>query len=111
MDIKNEIKKLRLLKQSVFEADSNNSDMISSNICLSADVLLIPLYWFLSKSQCKDSLPMEEYMREAVFNFESKASTLVPRLIEKTKDLDKRYSSQPFKSYRTLLRKCYPEFV
>lgn len=110
-DILNEIHKLRLLKQSVFETDLNRCDITASNICLSADILLIPLYWHLSKSQKEEPLPMEEYMRESVSDFETKASSVVPRLIEKTKELDERYPSRPFRNYRAILKKCFPEFV
>jgi len=110
-DIILEIQQLRRLKQSIFEEDSQKSDLTASNICLSADVLLIPLYWYITSTQPYKLPPIEGYMREQVSIFDTKVSTIIPRLLERTKELDNRYSSQPFKRYRVLLTKCFPQYI
>ena len=103
-----EIRKLRQLKKSVFESGSKWHEIASSSICLSADILLVPLYWLLSKSRPSASFPIEEYMSDSVADFDSKASTLIPLLIKKTAEIDTRFPSRPFQSYRTLLQKYLP---
>lgn len=110
-EVISEIHNLRRLKQSVFDDDFNQCDITASNICLSADILLIPLYWYITTSQNKEVQLIEEYMLEQVSTFEEKAASLIPRLIKRTRDLDKRYPSKPFKQYRALLKKCFPQYT
>ena len=104
-EIMAEILRLRQLKQSVFEEDFSHCDITASNICLSADILLIPLYLH------NEIQPMEEYMRVSVSTFDKKAHILIPRIIERTKELDDQYISEPFKRYRNLLKKCFPQYT
>lgn len=110
-DIIVEIQNLRQLKRSVFDDDFNQCDLSASTICLSADILLIPLYWYITISQNIELQPIEEYMLEQVSTFEGKASSLIPRLMKRTRDLDKRYPSKPFKQYRALLKKYFPQYT
>lgn len=110
-DIIAEIHNLRRLKRSVFDDDFNQCDLSASNICLSADILLIPLYWYITISQNIEPQPIEEYMLEQVSTFEERASSLIPRLMKRTRDLDKRYPSKPFQQYRALLKKCFPQYT
>ena len=107
----NEIQRLRRLKQSVIEEDFKQCDINASNICLSADILLIPLYWYITSSQHERIQPMEEYIRSSVSNFDKKAHLLIPRIIERTKELDNLYISKPFEQYRDLLKKCFPQYI
>lgn len=109
-EIINEIQRLRQLKQSVIEEDFKQCDINASNICLSADILLIPLYWYITSSQHERIQPMEEYIRFSVLNFDKKAHLLIPRIIERTKELDNLYVSKPFEQYRDLLKKCFPQY-
>lgn len=110
-DIIAEIHNLRRLKRSVFDDDFNQCDLSASNICLSADILLIPLYWYITISQNIEPQPIEEYMLEQVSTFEERASSLIPRLMKRTRDLDKRYPSKPFQQYRALLKKYFPQYT
>lgn len=110
-DIMEEIQKLRQLKQSVFEEDFSQCDITASNICLSADLLLLPLYWYITSTPYAELQPMEEYMKASVSSFDQRAPLLIPRLIERTKKLDNQYNSKPFKQYRTLLKKCFPQYT
>lgn len=109
-DIINEINKLRHLKQSVFEDEYNQCDITASNICLSADILLLPLYWYVISTGNVEANPIEEYMREQVLTFEKKASMLIPHLMRRTRELDNMYSTKPFKQYRALLKSCFPQY-
>ena len=111
IEITDEIQRLRQLKQSVFEEDFNHCDITALNICLSADILLIPLYWYITSTLHKEIQPMEEYMRISVSNFDKKAHLLIPRIIKRTKKLDNQYISKPFKYYRNLLKKCFPQYT
>lgn len=110
-DIMEEIQKLRQLKQSVFEEDFNKCDVTASNICLSADILLLPLYWYITMTKHNESQPMEEYMRVSVSTFDQRAPVLIPRIIERTGELDAQYISKPFRQYRNLLKKCFPQYT
>ena len=110
-EIINEIQRLRQLKQLVIEEDFKQCDINASNICLSADILLIPLYWYITSSQHERIQPMEEYIRSSVSNFDKKAHLLIPRIIERTKELDNLYISKPFEQYRDLLKKCFPQYT
>lgn len=110
-DIMEEIQKLRQLKQSVFEEDFNKCDLTASNICLSADILLLPLYWYITMTRHNRTQPMEEYMRPSVSTFDQRAALLIPRLIERTQELDNQYISKPFRQYRNLLKKCFPQYT
>lgn len=110
-DIMEEIQKLRQLKQSVFEENLNNCDVTASNICLSADILLLPLYWYITMTKHNESQPMEEYMRASVSTFDQRAALLIPRIIERTQELDAQYISKPFRQYRNLLKKCFPQYT
>ena len=106
-----EIQRLRQLKHFVFEEDFNLCDITASNICLSADILLIPLYWYITSTLHNEIQPMEEYMRISVSNFDKKAHLLLPRILKRTKELDDQYISEPFKRYRNLLKKCFPQYT
>ncbi|MCM1141434.1 MAG: hypothetical protein NC453_22930 [Muribaculum sp.] len=110
-DIVDEIQKLRQLKQSVFEEDFSQCDITASNICLSADILLLPLYWYITLTQHNVTQPMEEYMRASVSTFDQRAALLIPRIIERTRELDNQYISKPFRQYRNLLKKCFPQYT
>ncbi len=57
-EIMDEIQRLRQLKQSVFEEDYNHCDITASNICLSTDILLIPLYLYITLTLHKDIQPI-----------------------------------------------------
>ena len=50
-----EVKKLRQLKRSVFGKDFHSCDIEASDVCLSADVLLVPLYWYCEAHFPNDS--------------------------------------------------------
>lgn len=110
-EIMAEILRLRQLKQSVFEEDFSHCDITASNICLSADILLIPLYWYITSTLHNEIQPMEEYMRISVSNFDKMAHLLLPRILKRTKELDDQYISEPFKRYRNLLKKCFPQYT
>ena len=110
-EIMAEILRLRQLKQSVFEEDFSHCDITASNICLSADILLIPLYWYITSTLHNEIQPMEEYMRVSVSTFDKKAHILIPRIIERTIELDNQYVSKPFRQYRHLLNKCFPQYT
>lgn len=110
-EITEEIQRLRQLKQSVFEEDFNHCDITASNICLSADILLIPLYWYITSTLHNEIHPMEEYMIMSVSSFDKKAHLMIPRIINRTKELDNQYISEPFKRYRNLLKKCFPQYT
>lgn len=112
-----EIRKLRLLKRYILEGVPNQSDSVVSNICLSADILLLPLYWYVtSTKKCEsrymslEEYSLEEYMQKQIISFEDKAPMLIPHLINRTQELDERYSSKPFKKYRSLLKDCFPQY-
>lgn len=105
-----EINNLRRLKRSVFGNDYHSCDIEASDVCLSADVLLVPLYWYWREYFPDDAeLEIEKYLDEAVYSFPAKASELIPRLIVRTDELDNVYKTRPMQSYRELLQECYPD--
>lgn len=107
-----EVENLRQLKWSVFGNDFHSCDIEASDVCLSADVLLVPLYWYWKEHFSDDTgLKFERYLDEAIDTFPAKASELVPRLIVRTDELDKVYKTRPLESYRKLLLKCYPDTI
>lgn len=106
-----EINKLRQLKRSVFGDDYHSCDIEASDVCLSADVLLVPLYWYWKEYFPEDTeLEIEKYLDEAIYTFPRKASELIPRLIVRTDELDNVYKTRPMESYRELLQECYPDY-
>ncbi len=106
-----EVKKLRQLKRSVFGKDFHSCDIEASDVCLSADVLLVPLYWYCEAHFPNDSeLEIEKYLEEAIDTFPTKANELIPRLIVRTEELDTLYKTRPLESYRKLLQECYPDY-
>lgn len=109
-EIIQEIHKLRNLKQSMFDRDFVRCDVTVSNICLSADVLLIPLYWYLLYQLKDDTIRIEGYMIESINSFKDKADSLIPTILRKTADIDRIYPSKPFQSYLALLQRCFPQF-
>lgn len=112
--ILDEINKLRQLKRLVFEEGSHScdieaSDIETSEICLSVDVLLIPLYCYWKEHFPDDTeLEIEPYLNETIDSFPAKSSELIPRLIVRTDELDNVYITRPLQSYRELLLECYP---
>lgn len=108
-----EINKLRCLKMSVFDSEYKGCDISASDICLSADVLLVPLYWYIKKHNTDEApnLNIEDYMQESVITFEAKAKVIIPSIIERTTKLDKQYRSHPFKRYRSIISRCFPQYV
>lgn len=107
-----EVESLRALKRSVFSDGFRRCDLEASNICLSADILLVPLYWLWKERFPGDtSLGVEGYLTDAVDAFEAKSGELIPRLMARTEQLDGRLPSRPFESYRRLLAECLRETV
>lgn len=106
-----EVENLRQLKRSVFGDQFHSCDIEASDVCLSADVLLVPLYWFWKRHYPTDTdLEIEKYLEEAVDTFPTKANELIPRLIVRTEELDTLYKTRPLESYRKLLQECYPDY-
>ncbi|MDE5985968.1 MAG: hypothetical protein K2H16_01620 [Prevotella sp.] len=109
--IMTEVENLRQLKRSVFGNNFHSCDIEASDACLSADVLLVPLYWYWEEHFPNDSeLEIEQYLEEAIDTFPSKAYELISRLIIRTEELDSLYKTRPLKSYRKLLQECYPDY-
>lgn len=109
--VKEEIFNLRRLKKSLFENTSHRCDMEVSDICLSADVLLVPLYWYYNSNKTgNDCIQIETYLIDPVTSFGSKIKETIPRLLTRVRELDALYSSQPLKSYSQTLSRCFPEF-
>ena len=87
-----EVENLRQLKRSVFGEQFHSCDIETSDDCLSADVLLVPLYWYWEAHFPNDSeMEIEKYLEEAVDTFPTKADELIPRLIVRTEELDTLY--------------------
>ena len=109
--ILSEVNNMRRLKQSVFGSTFHSCDIEASDVCLSADVLLVPLYWFWKKHYPTDTeLEIEKYLEDAIDTFPSKAHELIPRLIVRTEELDTLYKTRPLEPYRKLLQECYPYY-
>lgn len=90
--IMTEVENLRQLKRSVFGEQFHSCDIETSDDCLSADVLLVPLYWYWEAHFPNDSeMEIEKYLEEAVDTFPTKADELIPRLIVRTEELDTLY--------------------
>lgn len=107
-----EVNNMRRLKRSVFGDQFHSCDIEASDVCLSADVLLVPLYWYWKEHFPDDSeLETETYLKEAIDTFPSKASELIPRLIIRTEELDNEYGTRPLESYRRLLLNCFPDTI
>lgn len=106
-----EVENLRQLKRSVFGEQFHSCDIEASEVCLSADVLLVPLYWYWEEHFPNDSeLEFEEYLEEAIDTFPTKANELIPRLIVRTEELNTLYKTRPLESYRKLIQECYHDF-
>ena len=106
--IMTEVENLRRLKRSVFGDQFHSCDIEASDVCLSADVLLVPLYWYWGAHFPNNSeLEIEEYLEDAVDTFPTKANELIPRLITRTEELDILYKTRPLEPYRKLLQECY----
>lgn len=108
-----EINKLRRLKMDVLDLEYKDYDITASDICLSADVLLVPLFWYVKKNIADkmSCLSVEDYMQDSVINFETKAKDIIPSIIERTTKLDKKYRSHPFTTYRSIIVRCFPEYI
>lgn len=60
--IMTEVENLRQLKRSVFGEQFHSCDIETSDVCLSADVLLVPLYWYWEAHFPNDSeMEIEKY--------------------------------------------------
>lgn len=106
-----EVENLRQLKRSVFGNDFHSCDIEASDVCLSADVLLVPLYWYWKEHFPNDSgLEIEKYLEDATDTFPTKANELILRLLVRTEELDTLYKTRPLESYRKLLQECYPDY-
>lgn len=112
-DIIQEINRLRLLKRSMFDIAYDGRDMEASDICLSADVLLLPLYWYLLNNRHEEpvTVRIEDYMLDSIKAFESRAEQIIPSLLNRTKALDDNYKTKPFKTYRSIIVRCFPQYV
>lgn len=109
--VKEEINRLRELKKSLFENDFDKCDMEVSDICLSADVLLVPLYWYYNNNKIGgDNLKIETYLIDSVNSFGPKVKETIPRLLTRVREIDNQYPSRPLKSYCKILSRCYSEF-
>lgn len=105
-----EVKNLRILKRTVFCSNFNSCDIEASNICLSADVLLIPLYWFWNiKYPGDQGIVIEDYLTESVDAFKAKSPEMIHILLLRTEEVDEKFQTRPFESYRKLLSECFPE--
>mgnify|MGYP001428701634 CR=1 FL=1 len=105
-----EVDNLRKLKRSVLGMKFHSCDIEASDVCLSADVLLVPLYWYWKLHYPEDEgLEIDFYLDESVSTFQAKASELIPRLIARTEELDRIYKTHPLESYRQLLQECYSD--
>lgn len=107
--VKAEIFRLRELKKSLFNEEYGKCDMEVSDVCLSADVLLVPLYWYYNNIS-GEHMQIESYLIDSVKTFGPKINETIPRLLTRVCELDNRYPSQPLKSYYKILAQCYPEF-
>lgn len=112
-EIVQEITRLRQLKRSVFDTAFDGCDMEASDICLSADVLLLPLYWYLINNhhEMPETVRIEDYMLDSIKAFESRADQIIPSILNRTKALDDNYKTQPFKTYRSIIARCFPQYV
>lgn len=112
-DIIQEINRLRLLKRSMFDIAYDGRDMEASDICMSADVLLLPLYWYLLNNHFEEpvTVRIEDYMLDSIKAFESRAEQIIPSLLNRTKALDDNYKTKPFKTYRSIIVRCFPQYV
>lgn len=108
-----EITNLRQLKRSMFDSVFECRDMTVSDICLSADVLLLPLYWYLINTQQEElvTVKIEDFMLDSIKSFESRAHQIIPSLLNRTKALDEIYRTKPFRKYRSILARCFPQYV
>lgn len=112
-DIMQEITRLRQLKRSMFDTAYDGRDMEASDICLSADILLLPLYWYLLNNRHEEpvTVRIEDYMLDSIKAFESRADQIIPSLLKRTKALDDNYKTKPFKTYRSIIARCFPQYV
>lgn len=112
-EIIQEITRLRQLKRSMFDTVYDGRDMEVSDICLSADVLLLPLYWYLRNNHHEEliTVRIEDYMLDSIKTFESRADQIIPSLLNRTKVLDDSYKTKPLKSYRSIIARCFPQYV
>lgn len=112
-DIIQEINRLRLLKRSMFDIAYDGRDMEASDICMSADVLLLPLYWYLLNNHFEEpvTVRIEDYMLDSIKAFESRAEQIILSLLNRTKALDDNYKTKPFKTYRSIIVRCFPQYV
>lgn len=112
-DIMQEITRLRQLKRRMFDTAYDGRDMETSDICLSADVLLLPLYWYLLNNHHEEpaTVRIEDYMLDSIKAFESRADQIIPSLLNRTKVLDDNYKTKPFKTYRSIIVRCFPQYI
>lgn len=112
-DIMQEITRLRQLKRNMFDTAFDGRDMEASDICLSADVLLLPLYWYLLNNHHEEpvTVRIEDYMLDSIKAFESRVEQIIPSLLNRTKALDDNYKTKPFKAYRSIIARCFPQYV
>ena len=104
-----EIGKLKKLKKDFLNGIDYNTDLELTNACLSTDILLVPLYWFWDNCyENNKEIIIEEYLKNNIESFKCKKEKIILSIIKRTKELDKKYPSRPFESYRNLLINCFP---
>ena len=107
-----EISALRELKRCVFKSELYKHTIHSSEICLTADILLLPLYWYClnNKDEIISNIPLEDYMKDALVTFEDNEVEIIPYILRRSQYVNQTFPNKPLQTYRNLLLKCFPNY-
>lgn len=111
--VMNEISRLRKMKVALSRSVRHYSSipLEISNICMSVDLLLQPLYWYCMNSESHPRITIECYQHEAMDLFKDNAEEIIRAIYLSVSDLQREKGVRWLNSYCATLRECFPNIL